>query len=234
MSVEERTHIGLVGPKRFPLRPRLAWVIAAAEALVIVGLVAVVYGLGSNDNPPPDVASANRALLERGGPVKRTGYNGPVKLLPGRVATDTLGMKASFQVSDHWFGEQGPGWMQLGKSLTTGHYEVDVSHGGIEVHALDSPLARTARRLETLPGIDIHDVSPVRLGRQSGRRYSFYLNHYRTFFGRCCGFTRREHDVIFLGAGHRTLVIERIAWWPRDANDDQEAERVIQSFRFHS
>ena len=221
--------------KTDPSRLRRALLLGGAIALVIAiaGVVAVTLHLRSNDNPPPGVASANQALLEKGGPVRRSCCNGPVRLLPGRVTTDALGMKASFQVFDHWYGEQEKGRLDLGKSLSTGGYEVDVSYGGIEVNALDSPLARTARKLVTLPGILMHDVSPVRLGRHSGRRYSFYLNHSLLTFGRCCVFGRREHDVILLGVGHRTLVIEKMpAWGGPDA--DREAEQVIQSFRVHS
>lgn len=60
-------------------------------------------------------ASVNQARLERGG---------PVKLLPGRVSTDALGVKATFEVPHgrlplpSWFGEQGPGLLRLGKFLT--------------------------------------------------------------------------------------------------------------------
>ena len=72
------------------MRPRLAWIIAAA-LVILGGLVAVIYGLRPNDTPLPDVASANQALLERGGPIHRSGFNGPVKLLPGRVTTEPWG-----------------------------------------------------------------------------------------------------------------------------------------------
>jgi hypothetical protein len=119
--------------------------------------------------------------------------------------------------------------------------------GGIEVDTLDSPLARTARRLETLPGIRIHDVSPIRLGSHSGRRYSFYLNHLLPL-GQGINIGPQGHDVILLGVGHRTLVIKKMPTAVVEANADQsrrealatlyatpaEAERVIRSFRFHS
>jgi hypothetical protein len=228
MSVEQRIPAGLAEPKRFALRPRLAWIIAAAEALAIVSLVAAIYALRSNDNPPPPaVGRANQALL---------GTGDPVKLVRGRVSTDpALGITASFEVFDHWFGEQRPGVLFLARHLTTGGYEVSVERGGIEVNTVDLPLARTARRLETVPGIRIHDVSPIRFGRHSGRRYSFYLNHYLTF-GRWFGMNAGEHDINLLGVGHRTLVIRRYATVGM-AHADQarnEAERVIQSFRFHS
>lgn len=198
-------------------------------AVIVVGLI--LAACATVTYVAIETASANQALLEKGGPVHRSGYNGPVKLLPGRVATDALGMKASFQVFDHWYGEQGPGWLHIGKYLATGGFEVD-SAGGIEVNTLDSPLARTARKLETLPGILMHDVSPVRLGRHSGRRYSFYLNHSLLTFGRCCVFGRREHDVILLGVGHRTIVIEKMPDYGNH-DDGREIEQVIQSFRVH-
>lgn len=221
-------------PKEMSIaRSRLALEIAAA--LVIVGLLAAIYGLRPNDNPPPDVARGNRALLERGGPVHRSGYNGPVKLIPGRVTTDALGMKASFEVSDHWYGEQEPGELLLGRRLTTGGYEADSGWGGIEVDALNSPFPRVARRLETLPGKLMHDVSPIRLGRHSGRRYTFYLNH-PVHFDRWFRMTRAEYDITLLGVGHRTLVIWKNLNYP-NAYEDQwrsEAEQVIESFRFHA
>ena len=226
--------------KTDPSRLRRPLLLGGAIAIVIAiaGVVAVTtLHLRSNDNPLPAVASANQALLERRGSVHRHGYNGPVQLLPGRVRTDALGMKASFEVFAGWFGEQGQGGLTLGKYRSEPFgYDVDTSRGGIEVNALDSPLARTARRLEALPGIHIDDVSPVRLGRHSGRRYSFHLNHFLTFGG-CCGLGRSENDVILLGVGHRTIVIRKMADpWDVDAADaDQtlsEAERVIQSFRF--
>lgn len=48
-----------------------------------------------------------------------------------------------------------------------------------------------------------------------------------------------EHDVILLGVRHGTLVIRKMPVLPIDAGGDgdqarREAERVIQSFRFHS
>jgi hypothetical protein len=218
-----------------PVRPRLPWIIAAALVVVGAGLVAAIYGLRSNDNPPPTVASANQALLEKGGPVKRSCCIGPVKLLPGRVSTEALGMKASFEVFDHWFGEQGPGWLTLGKHLSTGGYEVDVPFGGIEVNALDSPLTQTVRILETAPGFRVRDVSPIHLDGYSGRRYSFGLNHLLGFRpGLIIG--PYEHDLILLGVGHRTIFIRNVTN-ERMADYDQErreSERVIQSFRLQS
>jgi hypothetical protein len=139
-------------------------------------------------------------------------------------------MKASFEVFGHWYGEQGPGWLSLGKFLSAGGYEVSLAEpGAIEVNALDFPLAQTVRRLETAPGFRVHNVSPIRLGGHSGRRYSFSLNHLLPL-GQGFNLGPQEHDVILLGVRHRTIVIRKL-------DTDHEpgvTERVIQSFRFHS
>lgn len=106
---------------------------------------------------------------------------------------------------------------------------------GIEVNALDSPLARSARKLEA--AARVQKVSSVRLGGLSGRRYSFRLNH-GLEFRPGAQMSIYEHDVILLGAPNGTLVIRKMPVAPFDAGDaDQlldEAERVIQSFRFQT
>ena len=182
-------------------------------------------------NYPQGRAGANQARLERGG---------PVKLLPGPVSTDALGTPASFEVFDHWYGQQGPGLLRLARHLATGGYEVSLDTGGIEINALDSPLAQSVRRLESAPGIRVYDVSPVRLGDHSGRRYSFSLNHFLIFRpGVQIG--PAEHDVILLGVGHGTLVIRNmeavvraLRLSPDYDQERREAEGVIESFRFRS
>jgi hypothetical protein len=174
-------------------------------------------------------ASANQARLERGG---------PVKLLPGRVSTGALGMKASFEVFHHWYGEQKPGLLRLAKYLSTGGYEVGLSSGGIEVETLDSPLAQSARRLESLPGIRVHHVSSIRIGGHPGRRYRLSSNHlFELHPGDNIG--TGEQDVILLGVGHGTLVIKNMdavvpKLIPDHDQERREAERVIQSFKFRS
>jgi hypothetical protein len=172
-------------------------------------------------------ASANQARLEKGG---------PVKLLPGGVSTDALGTPASFEVFNHWYGEQELGLLRLSKRLTTGGYQVDDFRGGIEIETLDSPLARSVRRLESAAGIRVHHVSAVRIGGHFGRRYSLSSSHpFELRPGNNIG--TGERDVILLGVGQRTLVIKKGGAAPIDAPDDQtlrQAERVIQSFRFHS
>ena len=180
---------------------------------------------------PQGRAGANQARLERGG---------PVKLLAGPVSTSALGTKASFEVFDHWYGEQKPGLLRLARYLTTGGYEVSLDTGGIEVNALDSPLAQSVRRLETAPGIRVHRVSSVRVGGHSGRRYSFSLNHFLTFRSGA-QISAEEHDVILLGVGHGTLVIRNmeaavraLRLRPDYDQERREAERVIQSFQFRS
>ena len=172
---------------------------------------------------PQGRASANQAQLERGG---------PVKLLPGPVSTNALGITASFEVFDHWYGWQEPGILRLSKRLTTGGYEVDESRGGIEIETLDSPLAQSALRLETAAGIRVHHVSSVRIGGHSGRRYWFTLSQLLELRPGN-NITAGQRDVILLGVGQRTLVIKKAAPEPGDQTL-QEAERVIQSFRFHS
>jgi hypothetical protein len=210
------------------MRPRITWLIAAA--LVIVGLAAGVDALRSNDTPPPAEASATQASTTHAAttnpelaatpPSAQLVTGQVVKLLPGRVSTDALGMEASFEVFPHWYGYQVPGLVRLGPHTTPGGLEVSLDRGGIEVNALDSPLARAARRLETAAGIRIHNVSPVRLGGYSGRRYSGPSEH---------------DDVILLGVPHGTLVIRKFDAIIRRFEDDQERreiERVIQSLTF--
>lgn len=178
---------------------------------------------------PQGRAGANQARLERGR---------PVKLLPGPVSTDALGTNASFEVSDHWYGWQAPGILRLARHLATGGYEVSLSGGGIEIETLDSPLAQSARRLESLPGIRLHDVSSIRIGGHPGRRYSLSSNHLAELH-RGDNIGPGENDVILLGVGHGTLVIKNIdAAVPKAMRDhDQErreAELVIHSLRFQS
>lgn len=226
--------------------------LSIAVGVATTAAVAVTLSQQPNGAPPSSVSAAsgsaskqlgrteNQARLERGG---------PVKLLPGRVTTDALGMPATLEVSHHWYGEQGPGLLRLAKSLAGPGLEVSLSSGGIEVQALDSPLAGTARRLETLPGIRIHDVSPIRLGRDSGRRYRFYLSHLQPL-GPGDNVGRGKHEeVILLGVGRRTIVIKkepnllapaylRRAFRFFNAAKSPyataaEVERVIQSLRFH-
>jgi len=173
-------------------------------------------------------ASANQARLERGG---------PVKLLPGHVSTDVLGMKASFEVSPHWYGEQKPGLLRLARQLAAGGYEVGLSRGGIELQTLDSPLAQSVRRLETAAGIRVHHVSSIRIGGHPGRRYSLSSNH---LFELSRGNNLAgEEDVILLGVRHGTLVIKNIdavvpKLIPDHDQERREAELLIQSFRLHS
>jgi len=198
-----------------------------AVCFVIAISVAAIYGLRSTENPPPDIESANQARLESGQ---------PVSLLAGRVPTDILGRKASFKVLDHWYGQQRKpsDALFLGKRLSSGGYEVSVGRGGIEVDTLNLPLARSVRRLESAPGIRVHNVSTVRLGGLSGRRYSFSLkrNHY-VMFPNGIGFGWPEDDVILLGMGGQTILIRKNEMAPSD-QARREAERVIQSFQFDS
>jgi hypothetical protein len=234
----------LIAEAKRRARHRRLLVGGAVLAAVVAGL-ALTLGLpgGSSGGPGSasagfnsaslsgQRASANQARLERGG---------PVKLLPGRVSTDALGTNASFEVFDHWYGWQEPGILRLARHLATGGYEVSLDTGGIEVNALDFPLARSVRKLETTAGIRVHDVSSVRLGGHSGRRYSFSSDH-GLMFRPGVQLSAAEHDVILLGVGHRTLVIRKMDAAVRalrlSPDHDQtlrEAERVIQSFRFHS
>ena len=172
---------------------------------------------------PPGRAAANQARLESGG---------PVKLLPGPVSTDTLGTPASFEVFHHWYGQQGPGFLRLSRHLATGGYEVSVERGGIEVDALDSPLAQSVGKLESAPGVRVYDVSQVRLGSHSGRRYTFSTKRLHPLWFRPGVGIAGHHDVILLGVGHGTLVIRKMD--PDTDRESSEAERVIQSFRFRS
>ncbi|MFL5914418.1 MAG: hypothetical protein ACJ752_02095 [Gaiellaceae bacterium] len=154
------------------------------------------------------------------------------------MSTDALGMPASFEVFHHWYGEQAPGLLRLGKWLGTGGLEVGLDSGGIEVETLDSPLAQSARRLESLPGIRVHHVSSIRIGGHPGRRYSLSSNHLVELHpGDNLG--TGENDVILLGVGHGTLVIKNMdavvpEAFPDHDQERREAERVIQSFQFRS
>ena len=209
----------------------LAAVVATAAA------VAVTLYQQPNGTPPSSVSAASASPSKQLENQARLATGDPVKLLPGRVSTDALGMPASFEVFDHWYGWQGPGILRLGKFLSSGGYEVSLDEpGGIEVNALDSPLARSVRTLETAAGIRIQHVSSVRLGGHSGRRYRFSLNHLLPL-GQGFNIGPQEHDVIFLGVGQRTIVIRKMVLGAIVASYPQalrEAERVIQSFQFRS
>jgi hypothetical protein len=209
-----------------------------AAGVATAAALAVNLSQQPNGAPPSPVSAGsaspskqleNQARLERGG---------PVRLLPGRVSTDALGIPASFKVFHHWYGEEAPGLLRLAKYLSSGGFEVSLGGGGIEVEILDSPLAQSARRLETGEGIRVHHVSSIRIGGHPGRRYSFRSNHlFELHRGDNIG--TGEQDVILLGVGHRTLVIKNLhpgipRAIPGHDQERREAERVIQSFQFRS
>jgi hypothetical protein len=98
------------------------------------------------------------------------------------------------------------------------------------VNALDDPLAPAARTLETAASLRVHNVSRVRIGGHSGRRYSLLPNEPVSLHeGLGIGLQPGEPDVVLLSVRHRTLVIQRR--FDRDAVRP-EIERVVMSFEF--
>jgi hypothetical protein len=220
------------------MRPGITWGIVGAVAAIVVfaGLDALRSAGGE---PTPSEANATTVTTTRteadlGIEFSRELQEGRVvKLTPGLVTVNQFfEMAVAFTVSDvGWYGYQGPGVLVLGKGLSPRALGVSLASGGIAVTALDSPLAPAARGLETAPGIRVHDVSPVRIGGYSGRRYSLVLNEPVSLHEELgVGLQPGEPDVILLGVRpHRTLVIQR-----RFDEDSErpEIERLITSFRF--
>jgi hypothetical protein len=154
-----------------------------------------------------------------------------VKLIPGRVTANRFfEMTVTFTVPDGWYGYQGAGVFVLGKGVGPEALGVDLASGGVAVHALSVSLAKAAESLETMPGIRVHDVSPIRIGGYSGRRYGLIVAEPVSLQeGLGVVLQPGEPDVILLGVRHRTLVIRRS--FDQDA-ERPEIERVITSFAF--
>jgi hypothetical protein len=219
------------------MRPGLTWIIVGA--VVAVGVFAGLDALRSaGGEPAPSEASASGITTTRTEAdldiesSRELQQGRVVKLTSGRVTVNQFfELAVAFTVPDGWYGYQGPGVLVLGKGLTPGALRVSLASGGIAVNGLASPLAQSARRLETAAGIRVHNVSPLRIGGYSGRRYSLSLKEPVPLHeGLGAGLQPGEPDVILLGVRpHRTLVIRRAF------DNDQvrpEIERIVMSFAF--
>jgi hypothetical protein len=160
-----------------------------------------------------------------------------VKLTPGRVRTDRdYRAFDSFTVPPGWYGHQRGGGYMIGKELNG--LGVAFESGGISIEPLGDRFSRSlayaARAFEKLRDIRIEHVSPVRIGGNSGRRYSLVVDKSVSRPLRAEAILRLgETEVILLdvpGDDTNNLIIR---WGFDDDRERAEVERVLMSFEFH-
>jgi hypothetical protein len=227
------------------LRRSFTWVVPGA--VVAVGLFAALDALRTSGAKP--IASASSATetvttmqTETGAEIESSAQlqSGQlVRLIPGRVTTDERRWYfVTFTVPPGWYGHERPGSFAIGKvlsgeALAFSSGGISVRSGGISVGVLDFSVARAARRLEKVPGLRVHDVSPVRIGGYAGRKYVLVLNKAVSLFDVFevpgAALQAGELDVILLGLPDVTLLIRR----GFDSDQERaEIERVLTSFTF--
>jgi hypothetical protein len=211
---------------------RLTWVVPGA--VVVVGLFAALDALrSSGGEPTASVSSPTEAVTtqtETGPDVESSAElqtRRVVRLMPGRVATnESFPIAVTFMVPPGWYGFQDEIGFVLGMGLVG--EEVDLFPGGITVYVLDSALADAARRLEQVKGVQVK--FPVRIGGSLGRRYAARRPLQRDVGLEDLGVPvvlPPSPDLILLGAGRKTLVIQRA--FTTDA-DRAEVNGVLMSF----
>jgi hypothetical protein len=218
------------------MRPRITWVIPGA--VIAVGVFAGLDALRSSNGEPATASapSATEALTttqtERDGELERSDQlqtGRVVRLIHGRVSTDLHSSPVvTFMAPPGWYGYQDETGFVLGMGLVG--EEVDLVPGGITVYVLDSALADAARRLEQVKGILVK--SPIRIAGSLGRTYASRLGLHRDVTLDDLGapiVVAPSPDLILLGAGRKTLVIQRAH--TTDAARAQ-VNGVLSSFRF--
>jgi hypothetical protein len=214
----------------------LTWIVPGA--VVAVGVFAALDAIRSSGGAPASTEASATAVTTTRTETdlevessRELNDGRVVKLIPGRVTANRFfEMTVTFTVPDGWYGYQGPGVFVLGKGVGPEALGVDLASGGVPVHALSISLANAAESLETTPGIRVHDVSPIRIGGYSGRRYGLIVAEPVSLQeGLGVVLQPGEPDVILLGVRHRTLVIRRS--FDQDAKRP-EIERVTTSFAF--
>jgi hypothetical protein len=219
------------------------WV--APGAVVAVGVFAALDALRSSGGEPTASATTTGVLTttqtETGAEIESSAQlqSGQlVRLIPGRVTTDERRWYfVTFTVPPGWYGHERRGSFAIGKVLSGEAVAfssggISVRLGGISVGVLDFSVARAARRLEKVPGLRVHDVSPVRIGGYAGRKYGLVLDAAAPLsdvLGVAGVLRPGEADVILLGLPDVTLLIRR----GFDSDQERpEIERVLASFTF--
>jgi hypothetical protein len=218
------------------MRPGVTWMIVGAVA--VIGIFAGLDALrSSGDETPPaeatttDAASAT-TQTERDAELpssRQLQTRLIVRLIPGRVTTnERFPVAVTFTVPPGWYGSQVETGFVLGMGLVG--EEVDLVPGGITVYVLDSTLAQADKRLEEVEGIRVK--SSVGIGGAPGRRFAARLGFPREVLLHDLGLPNvhatSSPDLILLGAGDKTLVIQRR--FTTDA-DGAEVNGVLKSFR---
>lgn len=219
------------------------WVVPGA--VVAVAVLAGLDALRSSDgeptaSTPSPTEPVTTMQTETGAEVETSAalqYLQLVKLPPGRVRTDrNYPAFDSFRVPPGWYGYQSGGGYQIGKELNG--TAVAFRSGGISVEPLGDrfslSLARAARDFEKLRDIRIKQVSPVRIGGCSGRRYALVVDKPVSLqpLGVMASLQPGEPDVILLdvpGGNTNNLIIRR----GFDSDQERaEIDRVLMSFEF--
>jgi hypothetical protein len=226
------------------LRRSFTWVVPGA--VVAVGLFAALDALRSfGGKPAASAPSATEAVTtmqtKTGAELESSAQlqSGQlVRLIPGRVTTDERRWYfVAFTVPPGWYGHERRGSFAIGKQLSGEALAfssggISVRSGGISVGVLDFSVARAARRLEKVPGLRVHDVSPVRIGGYAGRKYGLVLDtavSLSDVLGVAGALQAGELEVILLGLPDVTLLIRR----GFDSDQERaEIERVLRSFSF--
>jgi hypothetical protein len=226
------------------LRRSFTWVVPGA--VVAVGLFAALDALRSSGGEPTASAPSATAAVttmqtETGAEIEssaRLQSGQLVRLIPGRVTTgERRWYFATFMVPPGWYGHERRGGFAIGKELSGeaaafSSGGISVPSGGISVGVLDFSVARAARTLEKVPGLRVHDVSPVRIGGYAGRKYGLVLDTAVALYdvlGVAGALQPGELDVILLGLPDVTLLIRR----GFDSDQERaEIERVLMSFTF--
>jgi hypothetical protein len=224
------------------MRPGISWVIPGA--VVAVGLFAGLDALRSaGGEPTSSGASATvvaTAQADTGAQVESSASmidEQLVKLVPGRVRTDTdyRGFD-SFTVPPGWYGHQRGASYVIGNELKD--QAVTWRSGGISVEPIANRFSRSladaAGAFEKLREIRIEHVSPVRIGGNSGRRYDFVVDGSLSLrpLGANATLWPGQADVILLdvpGGDTNTLIIR---WGFDDDPERAEVERVLMSLEF--
>jgi hypothetical protein len=215
-------------------RSRLTWIIVAAVVALVV--VAGVDVLRSSGGKPTASARATTTHTRAGREVVSSSelrYLRVVRLLPGRVTTDPDfrpvhgSVSATFTVPDGWYGYQGPYGLVIRKGFNA--EAGTVASGGISVARTFMPFASAARGLEDASEIRVDDVSPVRIGGHSGRKYVLEVHRWVSVPG-IDAFQPGEASMILLRLGP----FETLAIRPTFDNDQvrPEIEAIVMSFRF--
>jgi hypothetical protein len=215
---------------------RLTWVVVGGVATLL--FVAGVDALRSSGGEPtasaPSATEAvttiqteRDAVLDEWSAQLQT--RRVVRLVRGCVSAELFSSSfVTFMVPPGWYGYQDETGFVLGMGLVG--EEVDLVPGGITVYVLDSALADAARRLEQVKGIRVK--SPIRIGGSLGRTYAGRLGLHRDVTLKDLGapvVVPPSPDLILLGAGRKTLVIQRA--FTTDVGRAQ-VNGVLSSFRF--